>query len=275
MHKVDLQRPWFYDRLIKVMAFYDCSPRLNGDAAMELINSVVKYIGGVPSNVQFGSRDGTERHPNYTNALIQAENHKFDDYKYLIAAKYYEKGNVRDIRFAVGSTFYAFWGQAYNSTFEVLFDINDFSEVDIFDITKILLEFQKPVYGIGYSMPFRYSPHSFASTSISSAAPSWIAKRHAEFLEEYREGGVQRGKFRDVFPQNIISSRHFGASIEGKCFKDWVAQRSGSKHASTTSIDHGELRQINGDTWLWNVDENALPQVRAAMLKAGLLMVKE
>ena len=203
------------------MVFYDCEPRLSGNDAMLLINSVADLIRQRPTNAHVAVA-GKEKRPLYNHALKQAAEGKFDGYDYLQAVRYVEKGDVSSLTMSIGSDYGELWRGNYKSTFEVGFVEHPDQRFEPRDIIRLLASYQKPSSGIYYRMPFKWGPGWFGSTVINLGLPKIFQDRQREFVEEYREGRQRQGKIRDLFRHNVLTSIHLEARIDGGTLRAWI-----------------------------------------------------
>lgn len=259
---------------MSVTAFYSCCPQLSGKQAIELIDEIASYLAITPSNVQVGLDSGIERHPRYSTARKQGTDGRFEDYRYLVAARYFESGNVRDMRFFLRIVPGSKKDESRRASLSVGYLEEDAAHANPTDIARIVTLRQQPAYGIHYKMPFRNNPYAYNTTVLSASSPQWLQDRQTEFIAGYREGKLEEGYFRDVFPQSILSPNHLSAQIEGMSFVDWVTKHS-SRFAKMAGRSAGNLEQIGAGVWLWQLSDAEAQFVRPRMMNAGLLLSAE
>ncbi len=123
-------------------------------------------------------------------------------------------------------------------------------------------------YAIGYERPFELGPDLYAHGMVTGLgySPEGMAQgdRIAAWMHE-RLGANRHlhGFVRDVYPLNVLSSSHVSRDVENVSLGQWIQQ----------SADRGDLKQIGGEAWLWNLDHNQIDSVRADLQRAGCLIV--
>ncbi len=121
-------------------------------------------------------------------------------------------------------------------------------------------------YGIGYLYPTLKGPEWYAagidgcrtsdlSKGLSGESRSQLGKWYRDFR---RTRSYLQGSFRDVYPANLLSEDHIRAALPG-----------GKK---LESLGIGRLSLLGPGKWLWEVSEDEIPQARAVLREAGLLI---
>lgn len=72
----------------------------------------------------------------------------------------------------------------------------------------------------------------------------------------YREGVL-----RDVYPWNFLTASHLTAQVNNMVLQDWIQQDE----------QRGQLKPLNDDVWLWEVNEENILAVRYTLWDAGII----
>jgi hypothetical protein len=68
---------------------------------------------------------------------------------------------------------------------------------------------------------------------------------------------------RDIYPITILSAAHMGRLVGEVPLRTWIER----------SNTHGILRAISASNWMWIIDEENIPSMRAIFANAGILIV--
>lgn len=159
------------------------------------------------------------------------------------------------------------------SEFSVMIDEAAVADVDLMyeEILKVAATALLPIYGMGFSVPYSWSPGQFISGN-GSGYQGPDEGLHYDTAEAFSVRGREAGsvlvaeprvldhKLRDIFDINLISAKHLRHEIEGKSLKAWI---EGGRH--------GSLIQMNDVTWRWDLPPSEQPKVRKAAITAELI----
>ena len=93
----------FIDTMMTTIVFYGFDRRIPVAEAKSMIDKICIQLDEIPSHAHIGFSEGKKtRAPKFSmlsNAITRGE---FENYKYIEAANYFAKGNVRDLSLQVG-----------------------------------------------------------------------------------------------------------------------------------------------------------------------------
>jgi hypothetical protein len=120
-------------------------------------------------------------------------------------------------------------------------------------------------YGIGYSRSSLKAPCMYA-VGIGGGAlypdPDETEEDRERIGCWYREMRYHRrhleGHFRDVYPANLLSTAHVNVRV--------------GKNKTLLTAGWGEFAPIDEGLWLWTVPDEDIPEARAALLQAEVLL---
>lgn len=154
--------------------------------------------------------------------------------------------------------------------------VGSFSKVSE-KIIELLVDALQPIYGIGYTMPYCWGPRAFATGTISTrfatvdrtfyGAPEQMRKQSHAFRGVYLADNDKRNldhMLRDVFEINFLSEGHLDRQVKGKTLRDWIDENA-----------FGTLQQLTSRCWRWKVRNEEIPEIRGALIEAGLTVVTE
>lgn len=258
----------FIDTMMTTIVFYGLGRKLPIIEAESLIDSTCRVVNETPSHAHIGARDGKiQRRPKFSS-LKKSISTGFEDYDYIEAVNYFEKGNVRDTILQIGVTNYA-------PDQRVLIKYKSTSSIYCNKILENMLNYTSPDYGILYNLTAREGPTWFADGIVSSGMPAALARSSSEFRSEYLRGKkFSDGFFRDVFKWNYLSKPHLNRQIDGTPFVEWVQQQQTSKSWFHKTKSRGTVSQLDNGSAVWELTPQEIEVVRPLMLEAGLLMVR-
>jgi hypothetical protein len=123
-------------------------------------------------------------------------------------------------------------------------------------------------YGIGYQRDFELGPDMYAHGMVSGLgySPRDIAEadRIGAWMQE-RPGASRHlhGCLRDVYPLNILSTRHLSRDVGKLSLEQWIQQ----------ATDRGQLVQLNNGASLWIIPDRHIADVQAKLQQAGCIIV--
>ncbi len=154
--------------------------------------------------------------------------------------------------------------------------VDNFSKVNE-RIAELLVSAFQPIYGIGYTMPYYWGPRAFAEGTISTrfstvdrtfyGVPEQMRKQSHAFSGVYLTDNDKRNldhMLRDVFEINFLSKGHLDRQVKGKTLRGWIDENA-----------FGTLQQLTPRCWRWNVPNEDIPEIRGALIEAGLTVVAE
>lgn len=143
-------------------------------------------------------------------------------------------------------------------------------------VAKLIMEDTRPIYGIGYGMPYYWGPRAFALGSVADryatvektfyGAPEWVNERSRAFRKSFMADEGERNldlSIRDVYELNLLSEGHLNRQIEGLSLREWI-EKTGQ----------GELHQVNTVTWRWHVPYDRIEEVRRPLIAAGITILR-
>ena len=85
----------------------------------------------------------------------------------------------------------------------------------------------------------------------------------ARWGKVYRSNGIYKtGDMRDIYPINIISSKHLNRDVGGQTLGEWID----CKHV------RGKLVQLDKDLWSWHVEFDDIENVRESLRDTGIIL---
>jgi hypothetical protein len=262
----------FIDTMMTTIVFYGFDGKLPIKDAKKLIDSICNLLGEHPSHAHVGlDEEGRKsRGPKFKMLDKAIEKGDFDDYSYVEAVNYFEKGNVRDCSFSVGIN-----NASHGKRLTVHFKSAREKPMHAIALLEEILKFVSPEYGISYDMAVRGGPLWFVTGVRSSGMPDELSRASGEFRQEYFFGKkFKDGYFRDVFDWNYLSQAHLDQLIEGRRFRDWIKEPTKENGGLGKAKSRGTLVFLDNGKAIWELSKDEVVVVRALMLKAGLLMVK-
>lgn len=93
-----------------------------------------------------------------------------------------------------------------------------------------------------------------------------MTKHDEELLDlwyktSYSETEKRKSHLRDIYPINILTSKHLSFPILGETLRDFI---QGNKNS--------ELTPLSDNLWIWKIKTEHLPKIRKATQKSGLLI---
>jgi hypothetical protein len=123
-------------------------------------------------------------------------------------------------------------------------------------------------YGIGYQRSFKLGPEMYAYGMVTGLKYSQSDLAEADHIgmwvrERLDANRHLRGYLRDVYPLNVISSCHLARHVEGLSLSQWIE----------ASSDRGQLIYLGKDTFLWEVPDEQISEVRHKLRAAECTIV--
>ncbi len=151
----------------------------------------------------------------------------------------------------------------------------DYAKKTISIITDLLTERLRPIYGIGYTVPYKNGPRwiaignvchgSFENDRPYNSTTAQIGGRSHIFQPVYINRGttsILRNHIRDIFEVNFLSQGHLDYPINGVTFRELVEKRKA-----------GKLTRLNDITWRWDISGNEMESIRDDLIGAGMTVV--
>jgi hypothetical protein len=151
------------------------------------------------------------------------------------------------------------------------------------ELTQRMASLVSLQYGFAYQRPFSKGPGYYAhgigygrsdreedSEELSRVGLWLIERRYGKDpqkgLKLYGHLPFRHldGMQRDVYPLNILTSKHLSRQIEGVSLEEWIG----------AGKEKGWLQPISNGVWGWIVPEGSLLSVRHALEAAGLLIAR-
>jgi hypothetical protein len=262
----------FIDTMMSTIVFYGFDGKLPIREAKKLIENICGLLGETPSHAHVGLDEGgrKSRGPKFNKLDKAIAKGDFDDYSYVEAVNYFEKGNIRECSLVVGIN-----NASHGKKLTVHFKSVREKQVVTIAMLNVILKFVSPEYGISYGMTVREGPLWFVAGVRSSGMPDVLSRASGEFRQEYLFGKkFKDGYFRDVFSWNYLSWAHLDKVIEGTRFQSWIEEPMQGNGWLGKARSRGTLTFLDSGSAVWELTKEEALEVRPRMLKANLLMVK-
>lgn len=245
----------FHETEMSTLVLYDWDRRLSGNEVLALTEAVCALTGEIPEKMFIGHSDRRERVVRYETGRKRIKDGICEDYAYISAVRLFEAKNVRDLSLSVGIN------DSRKRAFEVCYQRSLNLDSQNRKIVEVFCSFATPTYGIYYTMPFACGPLYYALGIGKYGAPEWLQENVGKFSSAWKDGKLSKGKFREVYPFNVLSPAHLDVRVDNIRFEDWVI-RGG----------HGRLSLLEQNVWIWEVEKSELERVRLAMGRSGVLI---
>jgi hypothetical protein len=250
----------YFDTQMMILGLYDWEYDIPANEVLKLNDAVVNQFDEVPDKIFIGyGNSKRERAIDYKMGKKRIRDGLADDYLHISACRLFEPDNIRDLAFntSVRTEHYGLPRE-----FSVCWEAERHKDFDIPSLVKLFCQYRQPVYGFAAGMPFHWGPLHCLWGSGLYGAPEWLTENNHMFSRALRSGQIRAGRFRAIFPINILSPVHMKAQVGGIEFGDWIAEGG-----------HGTLMQISSQTWIWCVGGSSeIDTVNEVMKKNGLMI---
>jgi hypothetical protein len=255
--------------MVWCLCFYENDVILSAADAVQLISGLLKRFGLKPGRSSLKWKDAAKAtHPRWSRMPGLAQENSDRELGYLALEE--ERPDAVTGSFAKCHQFAIYNGDRHSSVFSVSHRATAKGLRDILDVAQAVLPICRPRYGFVTSLAAHQSaifyssgiPYNASKKDDEERELQFQRARHLRFQDEaaYRE--LVRTKLRDAYPVNFLTDGHLARVIGNLPLDAWIA-----KHK------HGALTEVHQGTWMWQLSNEELPAVRAALTKAGALIV--
>ncbi|MCC6126742.1 MAG: hypothetical protein IT426_17405 [Pirellulales bacterium] len=136
----------------------------------------------------------------------------------------------------------------------------------LLSIARKLIRTFCPIYGIGYLRSMDLGPTFFAMGGNIGTNLWGEDRKLADRIQKWSDLGIEercyeKGLLRDVYPWNFLTDTQLDRLIEGVPLREWIK----------LDENRGIISYLEGNMWLWEVQEAQLLSVRIATENAGLI----